>query len=124
MRQTRQTQHTPLLIRLEERRSLLPYDGSATLSPRQAQLRSAPSSSLPLEQRSLRSRLRCRVVTRVRREGRDHGGLGLRSGREGVRLRMEAWLKEKENEQEEDGDKMLNKIYIKTKRMITIVVAA
>ena len=43
---------------------------------------------------------RCRVATRVRGEGRDHGGLGLRSGGEGVGLRMEAWLKEKENEQE------------------------
>ena len=33
---------------------------------------------------------RCRVVTRVRGEGRDHGGLGLRSRGEGIGLRMEA----------------------------------
>ena len=60
---------------------------------------------------------RCRIVTRVRGEGRDHRGLGLRSGGEGIGLRMEAWLKEKENEhdtkiaQEEEGSKTLNKLY-------------
>ena len=53
----------------------------------------------------------------MRGEGRDHGGLGLRSGGEGIGLRMEARLKEKENEhdtkiaQEGEGSKTLNKLY-------------
>ena len=38
----------------------------------------------------MRRSLRCRVVTRVRVEGRDHGGLGLRSRGEGIRHGMEA----------------------------------
>ena len=38
----------------------------------------------------------CRVVTRVRVEGRDHGGLGLRSGGEGIGLRMECLAQEEE----------------------------
>ena len=37
--------------------------------------------------------MRCRVATRVRGEGRDHGGLGLRSGGEGIGIPMEAQLK-------------------------------
>ena len=65
----------------------------------------------------------------MRGEGRDHGGLGLRSGGEGIGLRMEAWLKEKENghdtkiAQEEEGSKHSTS-YIKTKRTITKMVAA
>ena len=62
-------------------------------------------------QRSDEGQPRCRVATRVRIEGRDHGGLGLRSRGEGFGHGTEASLKKKKNEQEEDGGKMLNKIY-------------
>ena len=54
---------------------------------------------------------RCRVITRVRVEGRDHGGLGLRSRGGGIGHGSEALHKKRKNEQEEDGGKMLNKIY-------------
>ena len=54
---------------------------------------------------------RCRVATRVRGEGRDHGGLGLRRRGEGIGCGREALLKKKKNEQEEEGDKMINKMY-------------
>ena len=48
----------------------------------------------------------------MRGEGRDHGGLGLRSRGEGFEHGTKASLKKKKkNEQEEDGGKMLNKIY-------------
>ena len=36
------------------------------------------------------NQIRCRLVTRVRGEGQDHWGLGLRSRGEGIGLRMEA----------------------------------
>ena len=55
---------------------------------------------------SARTHLRCRIATRVRVEGRDHGGLGLRSGGEGIGLRMEAPLKKKKNEQEIRSNKI------------------
>ena len=41
---------------------------------------------------------RCRVVTRVRGEGRNHGGLGLRRRGEGIGHGKEASLKKKKNE--------------------------
>ena len=44
--------------------------------------------------------LRCRVATHVRVEGRDHGGLGLRSRGERIGHGIEALLKKKKNEQE------------------------
>ena len=44
--------------------------------------------------------IRCRVTTSVRGEGRDHGGLGLRSRGEGIGHGIEALLKKKKNEQE------------------------
>ena len=44
--------------------------------------------------------MRCLVATRVRGEGREHGGLGLRSTGEGIGHRMEALLKKKKKEQE------------------------
>ena len=48
---------------------------------------------------------RCRVATHVRGEGRDHGGLGLRSRGEGIGHGMEALLKKKKNEQEIKSNK-------------------
>ena len=41
---------------------------------------------------------RCRVVTCVRGEGRNHGGLGLRRRGEGIRHEKGASLKKKKNE--------------------------
>ena len=45
----------------------------------------------------MRRSLRCRVVTRVRVEGRDHGGLGLRSRGEGIGHGSEALHKKRMN---------------------------
>ena len=60
---------------------------------------------------------RCHAATRVRVEGRDHGGLGLRSRGERILHEMEASLKKEEDEydikieQEDDGGKIINKLY-------------
>ena len=59
---------------------------------------------------------RCRVAMRVRVEGRDHGGLGLRRIGERIGHEMEVQLKKEDEsdikiEQEDDGDKILNKLY-------------